>query len=141
MSDIIGRESLELIAQQIFPEMLGIPIEFAAETYRGELVRACVSLDEHWTGNVELACSPSLARSTAAFFKSVAPEELTDADLNDAVSELANIAAGSVKALTASGRISCPRIIPSDNDSGTPLAALDIKTQAGPAMIRVFVRH
>ncbi|MBI2406686.1 MAG: chemotaxis protein CheX [Gemmatimonadetes bacterium] len=75
-------------------------------TYAG-----CVHLDTEPPGTVVLECDEALARLMAARMFDAAAETLTDADVCDAIGELANMAAGNLKAaLPHAARLSLPTV-------------------------------
>ncbi|MEQ1565088.1 MAG: chemotaxis protein CheX [Myxococcota bacterium] len=61
--------------------------------------RGLVTISGSWSGQVAFWCSPALARRVAATMFGCAEAEVPEADLCDAVGELANITGGNLKAL------------------------------------------
>jgi chemotaxis protein CheX len=106
--------------EQIWASMLGITISTSelseAFTQGGGYIGACVQLVGAWQGAVQLDCTLALARRAAISFQG---KEAADASLDqirDTVGELANMAAGSVKALLPQPtHISLPSV--ADGDS------------------------
>jgi chemotaxis protein CheX len=62
-------------------------------------VVAAVSVTGAWRGHVVIECSTAASRLAAAALLGVPASEVTDADVADALGELANIIGGNVKAL------------------------------------------
>src|SRR5262249_22785526 len=62
-------------------------------------IGACVQITGAWEGAVRVDCSFELARVATARFLAVAPEDVATEQIHDAMGELANMSAGSVKPL------------------------------------------
>jgi chemotaxis protein CheX len=62
-------------------------------------VAAAVSVTGAWRGHVVIECSTAASRLAAAALLGVPAGEVTEADVADALGELANIIGGNVKAL------------------------------------------
>jgi len=62
-------------------------------------IGACVQITGAWEGAVRVDCSKSLAQLATARFLGVSPEEVAIDQMRDAMGELANMSAGSVKPL------------------------------------------
>jgi chemotaxis protein CheX len=62
-------------------------------------IGACVQITGAWEGAVRVDCSSSLARLATSRFLGVAPEEVQIDQMRDAMGELANMSAGSIKPL------------------------------------------
>lgn len=62
-------------------------------------VTAGIHVSGAWNGSVMLSCSTAYAYAVAAAMLDVAADEVTDADVSDAIGEVANMIGGSVKAL------------------------------------------
>jgi len=65
----------------------------------GAVATSCVQVTGPWSGAITLDCSAELARRSAAAMFQTAPDDLTTAEINDAVGELANMTGGNVKNL------------------------------------------
>ncbi len=89
------------IADQVFAIMLGLECAPFGDARPGglETVVGCVQVTGAWHGAVTLDCSAQLARAAAAAMFEAAPDELTSAEVHDAVGELANMTGGNVKNL------------------------------------------
>jgi CheY-specific phosphatase CheX len=59
----------------------------------------CVQITGGWTGAVTIRCSTASASSFAAVMFGCDPTELSDEEVRDALGELTNMLAGSVKGL------------------------------------------
>lgn len=59
----------------------------------------CVHLSGEWQGLVSVRVSENLARNVAATMFEMAAADITNEELHDALGEIANMTAGSVKAL------------------------------------------
>lgn len=62
-----------------------------------ELITASVSVAGAWIGHIVVETSAAAASSIAAAMLALQPEELTDADVTDAMGEIANVVGGNVK--------------------------------------------
>jgi chemotaxis protein CheX len=62
-------------------------------------VAAAVSVTGAWRGHVVIECSTAASHHAAAALLGVGDDDVTDADVADALGELANIIGGNVKAL------------------------------------------
>ena len=85
---------------QIWGGMLQIDLSpvAIADTHIGG-VGACVQITGAWEGAVRVDCSEALAELATARFLGVAPEEVVIEQVRDAMGELANMSAGSIKPL------------------------------------------
>lgn len=106
------------IMQSIWMSILDLPIEADGRgreriTQAGErTLTGCVQLTGDFEGAVTLDCTRSLARKCAAVMFEAEEESLTVEEIQDALGELANMAAGNVKPLLAgSSRLSLPSVV------------------------------
>ncbi len=99
----VRQEDLIAMNQQIWASMLDLtlaPTEYAEPLVHGRgSVGACVQLVGAWQGAVRVDCTLALARTAAQALSGRPDEELTLEEIRDTVGELANMSAGSVKAL------------------------------------------
>lgn len=98
----IRQEELIAVNQQIWTAMLGIPLtgsETAEPPAEASCIGACVQLVGAWQGAVLLDCSFVLAQRAARRFLCRESETVSREEVRDTVGELANMAAGGVKAL------------------------------------------
>lgn len=98
----IRQEDLLTMHQQIWNDMLGFdlaPSEAPAARSAAGYIAGCVQLVGAWEGAVQVDCSEGLARRVAMQFAGLTDATPGVEDVRDAVGELANMAAGSVKAL------------------------------------------
>jgi chemotaxis protein CheX len=93
---------VEQIVAEVFGSFLGgddtLPL-LATGTPAGPTVTALVSITGGWDGHVVFGCSAPASRTAAALLLAVPEDELADADVADAVGELANMVGGNVKSL------------------------------------------
>lgn len=89
------------ITQEIWGSMLNLDLATVESGWsEGETgVVGCVQIVGAWEGSVRLDLSPALARKAAAAFTGLEETELVPEQARDAVGELTNITAGSIKAL------------------------------------------
>ena len=100
---VIESNDVQRIAQEIWGGMLQIdlnPLPESATSAGG--IGACVQITGAWEGAVRVDCSRSLAQLATARFLGLAPEEVAIEQIRDAMGELANMSAGSVKPLLPS---------------------------------------
>ncbi len=100
---LIRQEELIAMNVEIWSSMLEIEIsskEYAElPTHGSGYIGACVQLVGAWKGAVRVDCTVPLAQRAAKSFQGVSGAELSVDQVRDTVGELANMAAGSVKAL------------------------------------------
>ena len=90
------------LVEDIWGGMLGLPVkmrEAPAETDGGRNLSALVQLSGDWDGAVAVNCPEGLARKVAAVMFGVEAAETSEADIHDAIGEVANMTAGTVKGL------------------------------------------
>ena len=86
--------------------LVPVPAEGAGD------VSAAVSVTGAWRGHVVVECSTAASRSVAAALMGIEAAEVTDADVVDALGELANIIGGNVKSLLpAPSALSLPHVV------------------------------
>lgn len=99
----IRQEDLIAMNEQIWASMLGITITSSESTelpqHGAGYIGACVQLVGAWQGAVLVDCSLGLAQRAAKSFQGKHEREISVDEVRDTVGELANMAAGSVKAL------------------------------------------
>ncbi|HEY3930708.1 MAG TPA: chemotaxis protein CheX [Candidatus Koribacter sp.] len=99
----IKQEDLIRMNEQIWTFMLGLPISASEFTEipspRGGYLGACVQLVGAWQGAVRLDCTKPLAERAAASLIGKDLQDLCPDEVRDTIGELANMVAGSVKAL------------------------------------------
>lgn len=104
---------IEPITQSIFSAMLNIELMVADDQppVGSDMLRAMVRITGEWNGRVLLELSPDLARIAAAEMLKLAPEEITDTDQREVVTELVNMIGGNLKsALPGPSSLSLPAI-------------------------------
>lgn len=116
----IRQEELIAMTEQIWASMLGITISSAeiAEppAQGGRFIGGCVQLVGAWQGALRVDCSLALAQRAAAKFQGREKGPVTVEEVRDAVGEIANMSAGSVKALLPQPtHISLPSVADGDD--------------------------
>jgi chemotaxis protein CheX len=97
---LIEQNDLERMTNEIWSGMLQIELKDARAVEKpGRGIGACVLITGAWQGAVRVDCSWELARLAAARFMAVAPDDVAVEQVRDAMGELANMSAGSVKPL------------------------------------------
>ena len=97
---LIHSSDIKQMTDEIWSGMLQInlqPRHGNVKSKRG--IGACVQITGAWEGAVRVDCSLGLARLATARFLAVSPSEVAIDQIRDAMGELANMSAGSVKPL------------------------------------------
>jgi chemotaxis protein CheX len=85
---------------EIWAGMLQIELTPTQDSGAGHSgIGACVQITGAWEGAVRVDCSRGLAQLATARFLGVSPDEVAIDQMRDAMGELANMSAGSVKPL------------------------------------------
>ncbi|HMK31351.1 MAG TPA: chemotaxis protein CheX [Terriglobales bacterium] len=100
----IRHEDMLRLSNEIWDSMLGLPVlpqngAGHRQASQGSQISAFVQITGAWQGTVRLDCSAALARIAAARFLGLEPPEVSPAQARDAIGELTNMSAGSVKSL------------------------------------------
>ncbi|MGH1343636.1 MAG: chemotaxis protein CheX [Nannocystales bacterium] len=95
----IGESSLAEIMRGVFLMTLELECVPAEETESQPDVRSVVGISGAWTGEIAIELPRSLASVAAARMFDVEEKAVSDADVLDAVGELSNQVAGSVKSV------------------------------------------
>lgn len=111
----IGSADLMSVVEEIFGSMAGMQltaspsiIGFPTHT---DHVSSAVQIVGDWQGAVRLDIDLELARRACANLVGLEPDDLSAQDVRDAAGELANMTAGSVKALRSpTSRLSLPSV-------------------------------
>lgn len=105
--------TVQTVLEQVWESLLGEPLlPWADDLVVPGAVRAEVTLSGDWSGRVRLSCDAATAASLARTMLDVrdgAP--VPDADVRDAVGELANVVGGNVKGtLPGTTALGLPRV-------------------------------
>ena len=74
---------------------------------------ATIEISGDWNGTCCLTCSESAARHAACVMFDMADDELTDAEISDAIGELINVVGGNIKGiLSGNTELSLPTVHP-----------------------------
>lgn len=94
-------DDLRTLTAMIWDTVLGMPVNDPVPPIPppGEELTGWVRIDGAWNGHLEVRFSPTLARRAAAAMFMQDPSEVADADVSDAIGEIANIAGGNIKAM------------------------------------------
>ena len=114
-------EDLEIIAEQVWASYLDMAGTDPLVPLPGEPltvdVSALVSVTGAWQGHVVVSCSHPASRLAAGELLGVEVDDVTDADIADALGELANIIGGNVKSLLPEPcGLSLPRVVVSSGN-------------------------
>ena len=110
---IVAEEDLTEMILEIWSSTLGLEVAPGSESIpNGEdlFVTACVQLTGEWCGAVSLQCKDVFARLIAAAMFGMGEDEVGTDEVNDAMGEMANIAAGAFKSIIGSGQLSLPMV-------------------------------
>ena len=102
MTYIPSADDLEVITREVWTSFLdGDPAGLVAggDPPTGEQITGCVHLSGAYTGSIMLQCSPPAARDAAAALFSIAPGDVTQTEVVDAIGEIANMVGGNVKSM------------------------------------------
>lgn len=102
MTYIPSADDLEVITREVWTSFLdGDPAGLVAggDPPTGEQITGCVHLSGAYTGSIMLQCSPPAARDAAAALFSIAPGDVTQTEVIDAIGEIANMVGGNVKSM------------------------------------------
>jgi len=95
-------EDIYELADIVWSTVLALPIEPDTSGSVGRRPRsmaACIQITGGWNGAIVLDCPASVARHAAAIMFQTQPAQVSMADIQDAIGELANIVGGHVKSL------------------------------------------
>jgi chemotaxis protein CheX len=113
---LIQENDIRQLTGEIWGGMLQIELQPATNGKKPSCgIGACVQITGAWEGAVRVDCSLKLARLATARFLATEPEEVDIAQIRDAMGELANMSAGSVKPLLPRP---CQLSLPSVADGG-----------------------
>ncbi|MBI5549018.1 MAG: chemotaxis protein CheX [Deltaproteobacteria bacterium] len=110
----VSSDQLQDMMVNIWTSVLGLPITPAAEEVapQGISLTACVHITGAWEGALVLECPKETSRRAAAAMFGMETAEVSDAEMRDAVGELANVAGGNFKALLPGGcQLSLPTVV------------------------------
>ncbi len=97
---LIKDSEVRQLTNDIWSGMLQIELAPSHQVRCGSSgIGACVQITGAWEGAVRVDCSFQLARLATARFLAVDPDDVTIDQIRDAMGELANMSAGSVKPL------------------------------------------
>ncbi len=115
MTYIPSADDLEVITREVWTSFLdGDPAGLVAggDPPTGEQITGCVHLSGAYTGSIMLQCSPPAARDAAAALFSIAPGDVTQVEVVDAIGEIANMVGGNVKSmLPGPSLLSLPMVV------------------------------
>jgi chemotaxis protein CheX len=139
-------EDLLAIAEQVWASYLdpeGVsPLLPAAPAEPSHDVCGSVSVTGAWRGHIVVNCSLTASRNAAAALLGVDLMDVTQADITDAVGELANIIGGNVKSLLPEPAALSLPVVLVDGNTGWPavveLCQLDAEWLGEPVTIRVL---
>jgi len=140
------RETIEQIVSDVF---IGMLAEEAAPPFTTERVAdvlpvlSTVSVTGGWQGHVVVMSSLYMARDLAARLLMMAPDELNDADIADAMGELANVIGGNVKSvMPGPSALSLPSVTLGNAEIRLPgsveVQRLDLEWQGEPLCVSVW---
>jgi chemotaxis protein CheX len=110
---MIAEPDIHGIATSVWGDMLGLPLEAGAPSGGPECICARVGISGAFSGTVMVELSVPLARRVAAALFAMSVEEVSEAEMSDAVGEVVNILGGNLKAmLPGPSALSLPTVGP-----------------------------
>lgn len=97
----IGLADLQQIVDEVWNGMLQLPLAMGGHDPKGldSSYTVCVHISGQWEGVVRMDCSKALAREVAAALLDLSARSVTTEQERDALGEVCNMTAGSVKAI------------------------------------------
>jgi chemotaxis protein CheX len=121
-----------------------LPVEITEDEFAKEDLAGIVHISGAWEGEVTVQCPTALARQLAAQMFAMAPEDLSQEEIRDALGEITNVCGGNLKAiLPGPSQLSLPSIV-SGSDYSLHVLGHHIVQQVGfrcdgaPLMVTVF---
>ena len=113
--EVVSPDDVCIIAQDVWASFLSVQLEQVAVDDAGLAGRpsvvGAVRVTDAWFGAVVLELTPNLAKQVAATMFGSEPDEVTDAEVVDALGELTNMIGGNVKSLLpAPSQLSLPMV-------------------------------
>ena len=110
-----NHEEIFDLAEIVWSTVLALPImpdNSGSVTRRPRSTAACIQITGAWNGAVVLDCPAKVARHAAAVMFQTQPPQVSMADIQDAIAELANIIGGHIKSLLPKPcQLSLPTVI------------------------------
>ncbi len=96
---ILTSENIADLTQEIWSAMLSEHAPLMPGDAPAGDIQAAVDIAGEWNGTVGLSCSRDAARIATGAIFGLPDDEITEADISDAVGELANVVSGNIKSL------------------------------------------
>lgn len=137
---MIAEPDIHGIATSVWGDMLGLPLEAGAPAGVPECICARVGISGAFSGTVTVELAVPLARRVAASLFALSEEEVTDAEMADAVGEVVNILGGNLKAmLPGPSALSLPTVGPVEAVAGGRLhVRAGMSSELQPVWISLF---
>jgi chemotaxis protein CheX len=138
---MVAEPDIRGIASAVWGEMLGLPLEEAAAVRPPECITGFVEISGGFSGTVRVELSRPLARKVAAALFGMELEQVSDAEVVDAVGEVVNILGGNLKALLPGpSTLSLPRVEDGDvaGEPGRLHARAGLSSEAQALCISLF---
>jgi chemotaxis protein CheX len=125
------------VTEQVWSGFLGIPVCAAAVGPAPAECAVRVAISGAWNGTVTLSCSRELARRAAAAMLGCAVPDVDEGSWRDAMSEIANILGGNLKAvLPGPSQLGLPEALDARAVTPDP-QAVSFASAAGPLHVSV----
>jgi chemotaxis protein CheX len=102
------------ITQNILSTMISmdaVPVAANAASVEGKRLTGCISISGEWKGAVILQASEAFSRQAVCNMLQLKPNEVSDSDLEDVLSEITNMVGGNIKSqVTAPSFLSLPSV-------------------------------
>ena len=99
MTSTLTTETIVEMTQEIWSALLSDEGHLLPGGGDGGELSATVSITGAWNGTACLACSESAARHAARVMFEMTDDELTEAEIRDAIGELINVVGGNIKGI------------------------------------------
>lgn len=137
---VINEEELREIVEVVWMTVLDLPIDSGRESDLAvsDYVTADISISGAWHGTVSVRASEQFLSHAAALMFSCQPEDTSDMDRNDALTELTNMLGGTVKCLLPeSCDLSLPTLTDAGSDESTDYDWVNFSCEGKPLAVAV----
>lgn len=129
-------EDLEQISASVCRDMLGLNVQpRPIESQTSNAIVAAIRISGDWNTILEISTTPRAAQLVAQSMCGLTSEEMSEADIKDALGEIANMIGGNIKgALPGDSKLSLPCVgdhdqFPSDAQTGL---SIDLSLEEQP---------
>jgi chemotaxis protein CheX len=118
---LLTSETVAQLAQEIWATLLAAEGDepLVEEDIGSEEMVAVTEITGEWCGHVRLSCSRAAARHATAAMFATPVEDLSEADITDAIGELVNVVGGNIKSLLPGPTVLSLPVV--SDDAGGPM--------------------